>query len=295
MNKLLNTNIITKNCSNIMKISKKNNYTIIYTKDNRYLLKKKSLVDENNRLSLRELGYFDKLITIDSDSSNQLFLIDSNSQSTLFEELLKIHKITMNTIEIDGSVKEEKYKEIVKLLDKKFNYYYQKQINIQEKIFPSAGEYLLLLNISKIYKLLNWARYYVEKWFKIENVCFQKCLLVNKIDLNNYWEGLIVDYSESYFDYLVFELAKYYKIYFESTSLETILDNYQLFESEKYYLYVLLALVEEVVFSFDNYKDVILIRRKINYIDSLLTYFLKEDKENQETNKQKFKEENNNV
>ena len=297
----IKTKIISNNCTNIIKIDLEKNYVIIHTNKNKYLLKKGSKEDRDNRLYLSQSGYQDKMILVDADFEYELYLLEEKSfpgnvQNTMLDELFKIHKSTTSIVNVSDEEKSNIYKNAVNRLDELFNYYYNWQISIQEKIFPSAGEYLLLLNVSKIYKLLNYSRSYLEKWYVLDNISFQEAFLVNIISLNNYYAGeVFIDYSNSSVGKIIEEITNYYRNYYENVSLEEVLDKYDLLEAEKYYLFFLLAMPKKIFFTYDNYNDVVLIRDIIDYSDCLLDYFLKEDKKYQEADQHKFKEEDNNI
>jgi len=148
--------------------------------------------------------------------------------------------------------------------------------------FPKPAEYLLINNISSIYKLLNYSK---DKLDSISsNSLIIKSLIVNKI---NFIDKDNIYFNYDYFtrDLLVYDLDMIYRNigYLELDKYELDLDNLNL-------LLCLISIPEEILLNKSNYINTINIRKLINYVNKTFNFCLEKDKENEKANQEIFEE-----
>ena len=63
---------------------------------------------------------------------------------------------------------EDIYNKITNDMDIVFKYYNDLQDRIEEMLYPSSSFYILIINISRIYHLIDLGRFFFEKWYIIK-------------------------------------------------------------------------------------------------------------------------------
>jgi hypothetical protein len=188
------------------------------------------------------------------------------------------------------------YEDKIVEIDNMMKYYLDLQDYIEEMSFPTAGYYLLIKNISKIYELLRRSRNYLDRWYSDGDNKFSLSLLIENLSLDNFRMGdktYFIDLGNFTWDFSSFDLDKFYKSNFNLVEMKSLINIYNLECHTDYrsnlFFKCLIAIPWKLNFSKNNYSDSIMVRKLIDYVDYTLE-FLEEDKEDKETEKEDFKE-----
>ena len=216
-------------------------------------------------------------------------IVDYNSFSIINDEDILIKKrgidlcrdllkYNIKDIYYDDNTINNIYDNITKDMDSVFNYYYNMQDKIEEMLYPNESFYILIVNISKIYRLVDMGRFFIDRWYdtkektirKVYDIQFDKCRL-NDIQYK-YIVSVIVD--------------KYYNNDFFIDEIEEI----NLYDYELYNFLGIISIIPKI--SGVNKNEVIYL---IDYVDKTYSYMLKKYEEYQKKNEDDFAEKNNDV
>lgn len=216
--------------------------------------------------------------------------------------LLHIKTTTYQNTDLD-KVKEiyEKNQANISYLN---NYYYDLQDYIESKVYMSPADYLLIRNISRIYKSLNFSKVMLEKWYneKQKSKKERNVFLHNNITLDHFLEdenNYFINWTKSYkgiviYDFLNFYQNEYLKL--EMTSLFEIYQSKYKYTKDEYFLFLaLLSIPFKVEFTKSNYINTLKVNNLINYIESVETFTLKENEKYQKTHQEEFNKQDDNI
>lgn len=223
---------------------------------------------------LNKIGKIDKISNYNTFSiiNDRYILIDyEKDKINIFNDLInyKIDSID-DSLEIDNI-----YKKIVSKMDSTINYYFKMQDKIEEMLYPNDSFYILIINISKIYHLIDLGRFFVEKWYNSKDKIIRRLPKIG---------SLIIDYDNCEYEYFINILSDLYK---ENYFIYENIDNYNLYDYERYCFLGLISIVPLI--KGDKLDDVLSL---INYVNSTYDILLKEYEYDQKNNQAEFKEEN---
>ena len=177
-------------------------------------------------------------------------------------------------------------------LDKCYKYYLNIQDEIENMSFPPPDKYLLINNISQIYKLLEVSKYRLDN---LELNSLREVILINNFD-NNIFKN-IIDFNYYSKDIFVYDLEKLYKKDYKNFKdvLKKYNDKLKISKEEWNLLSILISIPEEVTLENNHYNDCIKIRNLINYVNYTFSFLSEEDEKYKETDKQELEEENENI
>ena len=271
-------NDVLKCFSNIYKVIRKNNYIIIYNNLGKYLIRKSNsqldyslpVIGKYNDYDICE--YYDDLINDNEKVKRIVLLLD---------------RIHLNKCKY---LNEEEYEIIYKNINNKINIIMEYYLKLQDKLecflYPRIDYLLLLENISLFYKILNICKEKNEYWYSLKNKKIRKTLCINNVNLDNFIcndKDYIIDYSECTNDLIIIDYVKLYRNIDYDINIDFSLEEFNLFLT-----YISLPSIIKLSNNIKN--NVFIIKNEINYIKRVLNYILKQDENNQETDKNKFKE-----
>ena len=178
----------------------------------------------------------------------------------------------------DDETINEIYKRITDDMDSTFNYYYNLQDKIEEMLYPGESFYILIINISKIYHLIDLGRFFLDKWKSDKNKIIRKIPVIN---------DKVCNIINTDFKYIVSSIDSLYK---ENRINICDIDLFDLNDYEMFNLLGLFSIVSKIS-GYDKSEVIIL----INYVEETYNYMLKKYEEYQEENKNNFKEKNNDI
>ena len=207
-------------------------------------------------------------------NDNYLYIKEDN-YIKLYKSFLK--NISKDVLYDDDSIKKI-YEEIAKDMDSIFSYYYDMQDKIEEMLYPSESFYILIINISKIYHLVDLGRYFLDRAIKCNNNVIRK---IPK------FENRCRRIDEKDYKYVVSILNdEYHK---NNININDI-DFFDLFEDEICFFLSISSLIPKI----DGYNKNEVIDL-VNYVDRTYSYMLKKYEKYQKSDEENFKNKNNDI
>lgn len=288
---------------NIDKVTYYSKYTIVVSDNKKYLLKNKNYKLENieKYLSSIEYNYFVPIINSYNDDIyiypyyDELDIDVIEKYESIINALSILHIKSADCVTYSKSDMKIIYENILNKIDGVMNYYNDLQDFIEELSFPKPALYLLINNISTIYKLLDCAKDNLYNWYKEEEFKTITSLLINDLNIDNFVFGeknYFINFDDLYRDIFLYDLVNFYRSNFRFESIWIIIDKYMkrlgIRDYEKYLFFSLISIPETIEFKNNNIVDLINIRNIIDYSNMTLEYILKKYKENKKTDKDEF-------
>lgn len=113
---------------------------------------------------------------------NDKYIKYSSIDAELINDLINDYSIVFDYS--DEKIKDV-YNKITDDMDSVFKYYYDLQDKIEEMLYPPESFYYLIINVSKIYHLIDLGRYYIDRWFNSSNKDLRLIPNINDDDINN--------------------------------------------------------------------------------------------------------------
>ena len=147
------------------------------------------------------------------------------------------------------------YDSNLEYLDNIMKYYLDLHDGIDELEYIREDYYLLLINISKIYKLINKSIYYLNKWFECNNTLYREVLLINN-SRGYFINDLVTLFKDNYYNF--------------KDKLNSYNLRYKLYNYDYYLLFCLLGKLNKIKFSTDVDHNIKNIKELIYYVDNTL-------------------------
>lgn len=288
MNEIINIYL-----TNIKKITYKKDYSIIETSTNKkYIIIKKRKNKEKLYDYLTSINYNLYKKPLNINDKYEIFSLNDLEEESITNALITLHYLTEEFRECSKDDLKKIKEKIMFNLDKCYKYYLNLQEKIENMSFPPPDKYLLINNISQIYKLLEVSKYRLDN---LELNSLREVILINNFD-NNIFKN-IVDFNYYSKDIFVYDLEKLYKKDYKNFKdvLKKYNDKLKISKEEWNLLSILISIPEEVTLENNHYNDCIKIRNLINYVNYTFSFLSEEDEKYKETDKQEFEEENENI
>ena len=285
--------IINKYLTDIKKITYKKDYSIIETSTNKkYIIIKKIKNKEKLYDYLTSINYNLYKKPLNINDKYEIFSLDNLEEGSITNALITLHYLTEEFRECSKDDLKKIKEKIMFNLDKCYKYYLNIQDEIENMSFPPPDKYLLINNISQIYKLLEVSKYRLDN---LELNSLREVILINNFD-NNIFKN-IIDFNYYSKDIFVYDLEKLYKKDYKNFKdvLKKYNDKLKISKEEWNLLSILISIPEEVTLENNHYNDCIKIRNLINYVNYTFSFLSEEDEKYKETDKQELEEENENI
>ena len=285
--------IINKYLTDIKKITYKKDYSIIETSTNKkYIIIKKIKNKEKLYDYLTSINYNLYKKPLNINDKYEIFSLDNLEEESITNALITLHYLTEEFRECSEEDLKKIKEKIMFNLDKCYKYYLNLQDEIENMSFPPPDKYLLINNISQIYKLLEVSKYRLDN---LELNSLREVILINNFD-NNIFKN-IIDFNYYSKDIFVYDLEKLYKKDYKNFKdvLKKYNDKLKISKEEWNLLSILISIPEEVTLENNHYNDCIKIRNLINYVNYTFSFLSEEDEKYKETDKQELEEENENI
>lgn len=231
--------------------------------------------------------YVEELSTTENDRALDLIYLASilHSKTTTFK------KVQIDTIK-------ERYEKVIDKLNETFTYYSKLQDDIEEHIYMSPAEQLLMKNISKIYYMLNTSREFIEKYYQESEQILneRESLIHGSLSLDHIIEGenkYLISWNNSRKDLPIYDLINFYRKDYDKVNMESLFDvylnRYNYTIEEKYLFFSLINIPNILKFDKSNFTNTINARKLVDYIDKTISFTSKEYKENEKSNNEEFK------
>ncbi len=297
-------NIVDKCNIRINKYEEKSNIKIIDTDKGKYILKEKK--GDNNLykyLSNKQFNYFLEHENIDNYNIFPYIeeeKIPNQEKGIDLVYLLSIlHNKTLYYSEVILDDVKKQYENLNGIIDSVNKFYFEKQDTIEQRIYMSPEEYLLIRNTSLIYSSLTFAKNKLKEWYeyKITQKKERVVLLHNKPCI----EHLLVDdkkrlisWEECRRDIPIYDFLYFYKKNYQELEMTSLFDIYQSkfpYTKDEYLLFlVFLSIPEKIEFTGHHYNDTQKVYNMIRYLDLTRKFISKDNKENKTKDENKFEE-----
>ena len=257
------------------------NVSIVDTSKGTYVFKKN--IDNNifEYLSSRNFNYYPTIIS--DSSSNYLiteYIKDINiSSEQRIEDMIDLvsllHNKTTHYKEVDSDEYNEIYEDISNNIEYLYNYYNDLMTIIESKVFMSPAEYMLSLNISKVYERLSYTYNELSRWYKkVKDKKKKRLVLIhNNLRLDHFilnTKPYLISWDKAKLDMPIFDLYKLYKnndsFDFKET-LKRYEHEYKLLDYEKELLFILISLPDKIEFNDSNINMCVKISNMVNILD----------------------------
>ena len=285
--------IINKYITDIKKITYKKDYSIIETSTNKkYIIIKKRKNKEKLYDYLTSINYNLYKKPLNINDKYEIFSLDDLEEESITNALITLHYLTEEFRECSEEDLKKIKEKIMFNLDKCYKYYLNIQDEIENMSFPPPDKYLLINNISQIYKLLEVSKYRLDN-LKLNSL--REVILINNFDINIFKN--IIDFNYYSKDIFVYDLEKLYKKDYKNFKdvLKKYNDKLKISKEEWNLLSILISIPEEVTLENNHYNNCIKIRNLINYVNYTFSFLSEEDEKYKETDKQELEEENENI
>ena len=273
----MNKYLINKNNLKVNKITYKSNSIVIDTPLGLFLIKEENIKTYDYLLS-RGFNYI--LPIVDYDNSNILFKYeeglhyDINEKAFDYIKLLSLlHNKTSYYINIDKEDNKLIYERISTYLDDIKDYYDKVSSEIENKVYYSPNEYLVIRNISVIYKNIFLVKEKLDIWYKKykDNTRKRVCTLYNNYNLNDLIKTkdniYLYNFKKSYIESPIYDLNNFYNKYYYDFDFKNLYKTYskviELNDYEKELLLILNMVPPKILIG-DDINNIIEIKKKIS-------------------------------
>ena len=231
-------------------------------------------------------SYIDEIDIIPSEKAVDLMSI----MAYLHNKTTSYNKISMDKIK---AIYEEKLTSFNYLL----NYYNDLEDSISMRVYPAPWEYNLLINISKVYSSLMYAKKLVEDWYSSisKNSDYRVAFLHNHISLEHFLVGKdrkLINFDHSSHGSPIYDFIYFYRNHYKDLDVISLFSVYQskylYTNNELLLLFVELLDIPKIKFGNDSYSNNLMVYNLVTYLDSVREFILKNQKKDQEHSKKEF-------
>lgn len=284
--------------------TKCNKAIIIKTRDGKYVLKKHNPNNIYQTLKLRNVNFIPKRYNLYDDDLYQIEdYIDSydipNYEKA--EEIINLISLLHNKTTIYNEIDIDDFKIIYEDLNLKISdlvsYYNGLNDYIDNEIYMSPANYLLVRNISKIYATLDFCKKELDTWYElIKNSNKQRKVLIhNNLSLDHLLRSnnasYLISYDKAKYDLPIYDIYKLYKNINKEVEFESLFDLYQskypLHEEELKLLFIMISLPDKVIFTEDEYNNCLAVTEMLSYIsktEKLISKYYTQDENKEKDN-----------
>lgn len=287
------------------KVSYRNKTKIIDTKDGKYTIKVKS---NNNHTIYQYLdahnfkNYLPQINRTEEPYEIYQFVKEKEiDQETKAMDLMYILSLLHNKTTTYQEVNLDKTKEVYEAAMNKINYlmpyYYDLQDHIENKVYMSPSEYLLIRNMNLIYASLNNAKHHIDRWYKLKlkQTKERQVLLHNNLSLEHFLESdnnYLINWKKSYHGNAVYDFINFYQNEYQNVEIQTL---YELYQSkyrytidEKLLFYALIQIPWKITLKDTNYINTLHVRQLLDYLEKANYLVSKEYEKDQKAQQEKF-------
>lgn len=290
---------------NVRVYEEKNNIRIIDTDKGKYVIKPKRnydnglyqyLVNKNFNYILEREEFNDYEVY---PYINEVETPSPEKAIELVYTLSILHNKTTYYREVSiDTVKElyEKKQEEINYLE---HYYHDMQDMIEQKVYMSPGEYLLIRNMSMIYSALGYSKMKLDEWYeyKIKQKKERIVLLHNKPCIDHFLMGnqrFLISWNDYKRDIPIYDFLYFYKHDYMNLEMSTLFDIYKskfyFTKDEKLLFLSLISIPEKVTFSNSNYINCLNVHKLVKYVAKTRDFTLKENEEKEKEYHDEFNE-----
>ncbi len=289
------------------KISYQNKVKVITTDTEGYCLKLKESATASTYEYLECHGFQNYLRQInDSNEPYELYPyimeknIDRETKAIdLIYTLSLLHNRTTTYQEINLDKIKEIYEETTNKINYFLSYYYDLQDYIENKVYMSPAEYLLIRNINFVYISLNNARHDIDKWYKLKQQApkERQVFLHNNVSLDHFLEGdnsYLINWKKATRGNVIYDFLSFFKNEYKGLEMESLYNiyqsKYQYTEDEKLLFSSLIQLPWKLTFKESNYINTLRVKEMLDYLEKANKLILKEHEKDQKAQKEEIQQ-----
>lgn len=270
-----------------------NTAKLIEEDNNYYILKPRKIEIEDIYSNLISRNFNNFLSPIEINNSyekyefiNELNSSDDDRSNDIVYLMSLLHNKTTSFNEVNENELKTRFEDIIIILDETYEYYSNLQNNIEEEIYMSPAEQLLMNNISKIYYLLNISRKNIEDYYEIisNKKVERKSIIHGNLKINHILESkekYLISWNNSKKEIPVYDLVKFYKNEYEKIELSSLYENYKskykLYKEEENLFISLISIPNIIKLDKTNYIDCININGLVDYVDKTIAFISKQN------------------
>lgn len=265
---------------------KNKSVVIIETKDNKYVIKpkKKDKKDIFDYLKSRSFNYFPEITTTEDYEITNYYeeynIPDYEKAKDLMSIVSILHTKTTHYENVDLDDMKKIYEEQLTKIEELYEYYSNLNDIIDEEIYMSPSNYLLVRNISKIYSLLTFCKNELDNWYESQNKSEKErvALIHNNLELDHLIRNensYLISWDNAKIANPIYDLCGFYKKYYNKFDFSEIFNIYEsrypLNDNERKLFFILISIPDKLNFVNNEYEN-----SKI--VNELLLYIYKTDK-----------------
>ena len=282
-------------------INYKNKSKIVEQDHQKYLYKIKKKDNSAVYDYLRLKGFFNFLEPLSITDQYEIYpyieelnIPASDKAIELINTILLLHIKTTTYQEVDQEKVKETYNEIKSYLTYLHNYYRDLQDFLETREFMSPAEYLLMINISKFYKAINYSEKELAVWYeKKKSSTRERTVQLHKnLSLEHFLiadKPYLLNWNNSTRDLVIYDFLEFYRQEFKNLEMTSLYDLYQskytYTKEEQCLFFTLLALPPKITFKNSTIVNLINVRSAVDYVDKTNSFLLKYYEKNQQTDK----------
>lgn len=270
----------------------------IVTDDNgKYVYKKnkKKNKDVYKYLMSKNFPYFPKVYTDSRENVEICEYIEDivNDNNTKQEDLINLVTVLHNKTVHYRTVDLDEVKRIYEDFKDRFNYLYSYYVSIEkmieEEIYMSPANYYFILNISYVFKVLEFGNMMIENWY--QHIKSQKTLRFVLAHRNLSFDHLLknnnpylISWDKADFDFISEDLVSIFQNNYHQIEIDTILNLYNnkyLLKDYEYELFLAkICLLKQINFNNSESKKMVEVVNFNNYVFKIYSYILKNNSNN---------------
>lgn len=210
--------------------------------------------------------------------------------SLLHNKTTTYQDVNLDTIKSD-------YESLNNKIDYLFSYYYDLQDYIENKVYMSPSEYLLIRNINLIYISLTNAKRHLEEWYQIKQKQKQerRVFLHNDLSLSHFLKrdsGYLINWKKSHQGSPIYDFISLYQNEYENLEMESLFSIYQskykYTKDERLLFNTIIELPWKLSFKDNNYINTINVECLLDYLSKTNQFISKEYEKDQKAQQEKL-------
>lgn len=226
---------------------------------------------------------------------NEISLNDEERAIDIIYLISILHNKTTFYKEIDLDSIKTLYEDINNKLAYLTNYYDNLRTIIEEKNYPSPSNYLLLRNISLIFRSIDDSKYFIDKWYNVikNKSSYRVATVHNYLELNHLLKGdntYLISWDKSIKASPIYDLLSLYKNIYDEVEFYSLFEmynsRYPLTEDEIYLFLSLMMVPEKLDLTSSEIVNTKEVYKLTNYLIKTTSFALKynPEKSNKQTN-----------
>ena len=271
-----------------------NNYSFLYCDEGNFIIKKNNKHEDLIIVYFNSVNFNNYLKDYIELGNYKLFNVSKNiiTRDININDIINVMAILHKKSFISNDrIVDSYYSANYILSNKLLNYYLNIQDKIDEMEVILPEYYLLLINISKIYKLINIGRDYLNKWYDSCDGKIKTSYNICNYSFDNYIyiddSLFIINFNQFKRDFYLVDMALLYKRNYDNYDMVDCINNYKktinYSDSDLFLFYYLISNPFKIKFSNNHQNNILLVKELIRYVDFTLDFILKKDKEYEKT------------